>query len=93
MAKAKRVIDEKRLTKGELRRLNALRKSIGPDIGDAAFVKWWEQKQAGGTEVVDPNIAVIEDTLGKVISKLRFPRGGGYQIRRGRGRIIVKRLE
>jgi hypothetical protein len=66
---------------------------IGPDIGDAAFVKWWEQKQAGGTEAVDRNIGVIEDALGKVISKSRFPRSGEYQIRRGRERIIVERLE
>ncbi|MFQ5973874.1 MAG: hypothetical protein ACE5Q3_16225 [Alphaproteobacteria bacterium] len=92
MAKAKYVIDEKQLTKGERRKLNALRKSVGPDIGDAAFVKWWEQKQAGGTEAIDPNVAVIEDALTRVIDKLRFPRGGGYQIRRGRGRIIVERL-
>lgn len=93
MVKTKQGIDEKQLTKGELRKLNALRKSIGTDIGEAAFVKWWQQKQAGGTEVVDPNITVIEDALGKVIGKLRFPRGGGYQIRRGRGRIIVERIE
>ncbi len=42
------------------------------DIGDAAFMKWWEQKHAGGEEAVDPTVAVIEDALGKVMHKLKF---------------------
>ena len=91
MPRRKFVIDEKALSKGELRKLNALRKSIGPELAEDAFAKWYQQKDTG-TSVGDPNVEVIETALGKVIDKLRFPRGGGYQVRRGRGRIIVEPL-
>ncbi len=33
-------IDESSLTKGHIRKLNALRKSIGNDLADEAFGKW-----------------------------------------------------
>ena len=36
------IIDEEKLTKGEIRKLNALRKSIGENIGEEAFMKWYE---------------------------------------------------
>ena len=34
------MIDEKALTKGQHRKLNALRKSVGDKIGDVAFSEW-----------------------------------------------------
>ena len=37
---AKSEITEADLTKGQLRKLNALRKSVGPDIGERAFAQW-----------------------------------------------------
>jgi hypothetical protein len=33
-------IDESTLTKGHVRKLNALRKSVGDDIAEDAFGKW-----------------------------------------------------
>ena len=33
-------IDQSTLTKGQVRKLNALRKSVGNDIGEKAFGKW-----------------------------------------------------
>ena len=33
-------IDESALTKGQLRKLNVLRKSVGPEIGERAFAEW-----------------------------------------------------
>ena len=33
-------IDESALTKGQLRKLDALRKSVGADIGTRAFAEW-----------------------------------------------------
>ena len=33
-------MDESALTKGQLRKLNALKKSVGDDIGTKAFSKW-----------------------------------------------------
>lgn len=92
MAKARDTIDEKMLTKGELRKLNALRNSVGKEIGEKAFAQWYEQKEAGSTNGADPNITLIEKALTKLTDKLRFPRGGGYHIKRGRGRIIVERV-
>ncbi len=85
-------LDEKALTKGELRKLNALRKSVGEDIGDNAFVEWLRKKPAMMAESEDKNAALIADTLIPLIeqNKLRIPRGG-YLIRRGRGRVIVER--
>ncbi len=37
-------LDEKALTKGELRKLTALRKSVGEDMGDKAFMDWLRKK-------------------------------------------------
>ena len=34
---------EKELSKGELRKLNALRKSLGDDIAEKAFSEWYAQ--------------------------------------------------
>ncbi len=86
-------IDEKALTKGELRKLNALRKSIGEDIGDKAFVEWLRKKPAVIAEPEDKDAALIADTLISLIekNKLQIPRGG-YLVRRGRGRVIVEPL-
>ena len=33
-------IDQTTLNKGQIRKLNALRKSVGNDIADVAFGKW-----------------------------------------------------
>jgi hypothetical protein len=89
MPKKKSAVDEKTLTKGELRKLNALRKSIGNDLGVEAFAKWYTQQEKG-EEVPDPNIALIEDALNPLIKEIRIPRGGAYAVRRGRGRFIVE---
>ncbi len=85
-------LDEKALTKGELRKLNALRNSIGEDIGDKAFVEWLREKPAAVAEFEDKDAALIADTLISLIekNKLQIPRGG-YLVRRGRGRVIVER--
>lgn len=80
------------LTKGELRKLNALRKSVGDEIAEEAFAKWLEaKKQASGEK--DKNAAVIAEALHPLIEKkkLSIPRGG-YLLRRGRGRVIVERV-
>ena len=83
-------VEERKLTKGQLRKLNALRKSLGDEIANEAFTKWLQRESTA--EVVDPNVAVIEDAIGRVINKLRFKRGARYAVRRGRGRIIVEAI-
>ncbi len=84
-------LDEKALTKGELRKLTALRKSIGENVGEKAFVEWLRKKPAKVFAPEDKNAALIADTLIPLIeqNKLRIPRGG-YFIRRGHGRVIVE---
>ena len=83
-------IDETALTKGQLRKLRALRKSLGDEIADRAFVEWLAARPPSGT-ASDANATMIVDTLWPLVQQgtLSLPRGG-YLIRRGRGRIIVE---
>ena len=83
-------IDETALSKGERRKLNALRKSVGDEIGDRAFLEWQSSRPAG-SENEDLHAMRIVDTLWPLVEegRLKIPRGG-YLLRRGRGRIIVE---
>ena len=80
------------MTKGHCRKLNALRKSVGEEIGQQAFATWLSARSAGAKADADTNAQTIVDTLWPLIEEgtLAIPRGG-YLIRRGRGRIIVER--
>ena len=83
------MIDESALTKGQLRKLNALRKSVGNSIADEAFAKWLGQ--AGEGSDADENAEVIADTLWAMIQEGKLSiRRGGYLVRRGRKRVIVE---
>lgn len=92
MARKRNGVDERALTKGELRKLRALKKSIGDELGAEAFIKWYAQEGKGAQEV-DPNVEIIEKALNPLADKLRFPRGSAYAVRRGRGRFIVEPVE
>lgn len=85
-------IDENTLTKGQLRKLNALRKSVGNDIGERAFSEWLEAQTVAVP--ADKNAERIADALWPLIERreLRIPRGG-YIVKRGRGRIVVEPIE
>lgn len=86
------MIDETSLTKGQLRKLNALRKSVGSAIADEAFVKWLDQVTV--TPEVDQNAEVIADALWSLVREGKLSiRRGGYVVRRGRGRVIVEARE
>ncbi len=89
MAKKKKSVDEKALSKGEIRKLNALRKSIGDQLAEEAFSKWLAQSDKGEA-TSDPNVEMLESALTPLLGKLRIPRGSAYAVRRGRGRIIVE---
>ena len=82
-------IDESALTKGQLRKLAALRKSVGDKIGERAFAEWLALQ--GAAQERDGNAAMIVDTLWPMVreGRLTIPRGG-YRIMRGRGRIVVE---
>ena len=83
--------DENTLTKGQRRKLCALRNSVGDDIGERAFAEWLAS-QVDSAAQVDGNATTIVDVLWPLVEQgtLAIPRGG-YLIRRGRGRIIVER--
>jgi hypothetical protein len=87
-------VNESELSKGQLRKLNALRKSLGDDIGNRAFAEWLSSKPDGAATPSDKNARTISEALQPLIEdgKLRIPRGG-YILRRGRGRIIIERPE
>ena len=83
-------IDESALSKGERRKLNALRKSVGAEIGERTFLEWLSSRSTG-SEKEDPNAGTIINTLWPLVEegRLAIPRGG-YLLRRGRVRIIVE---
>jgi hypothetical protein len=85
-------LDEKNLTKGQLRKLTALKKSIGEDLGQRAFAEWLKTIGTEGAGPNDKNAMIITEALTPLIKQkgLRIPRGG-YFLRRGRGRVIVER--
>jgi len=84
-------IDESVLSKGQLRKLNAVRKSFGSEIADKAFAQWLTEQPREIAEPKDMNAALVRKTLEPMVmsNKLKIPRGG-YIVRRGRGRIIVE---
>jgi hypothetical protein len=84
--------NEKDLSKGERRKLNALRKFLGDEIAGKAFAQWLADNGSSSTGGSDPNAEMIAEILSKLAlqDKLRIPHGG-YLVRRGRGRIIVER--
>ena len=83
------MIDEAALTKGQVRKLNTLRKSLGPAIADEAFSKWLAQ--TAEVPETDENAETIAGALWNLVQdgKLMIRRGG-YIVRRGRGRVIVE---
>ena len=60
-------IDESALSKGQVRKLNALRKSVGADIGERAFADWLATHSAGDPE--DRNAVQVADALWPLIGK------------------------
>ncbi len=86
-------LDETELPKGQLRKLNALRKSVGEDIGNRAFRQWLDAQKKGVSRPVDKTAELIEERIADLIKnkKISIPRGG-YLLTRGRGRVILTRV-
>ena len=84
-------IAESTLTKGQLRKLNALKKSVGEEIGTRAFAEWFANQDTRAVSAVDKNADQIKAAIEPLIERgqLRIRRGG-YLVRRGRGRVIVE---
>ncbi len=92
--KPKTKFDESGLSKGQLRKLNALRKSLGDDIANSAFAEWLDTVGLEPLAQEDKNAQLIADALVPLIeqNQLRIPRGG-YILKRGRRRVTVSRPE
>jgi len=80
-------INHSTLTKGQVRKLNALRKSVGNDIADKAFKKWMKTQSKTPKEVLDP----VADALGAALDQFKddktFNLGTkGYCVKRVKGK-------
>ncbi len=84
------MIVEKSLSKGNLRKLTALRKSLGNKIANEAFEKWYAGQKAAEPET-DQNAILLTDVVNKLIKKkpkFSMPQSG-FLITRGRGRVKI----
>ena len=76
-----------KLTKGQVRKLKALRKSLGPKIADPAFSKWLKTQnssKSGGKP--DPVATQLERSLESLASKKINLGTWGYTIKRAKGK-------
>lgn len=81
-------IDKNKLTKGQVRKLNALRKSVGDKLGEEVFGKWLAQQAlAAAAPKRDPVAVKIEEALAGLAGDRSLRLGNyGYTIRRARGK-------
>ena len=80
-------IDQSTLTKGQVRKLNALRKSIGDDIADEAFSKWMKSQSQIPKDVRDPVADALVAALDQFKDDKTFRLGTkGYVVKRSKGK-------
>ena len=80
-------IDQSALTKGQIRKLNALRKSLGNDIAEDAFGKWMITQNKTPKEARDPVADALVAALSNLTSDKSFKLGRkGYVVRRTKGK-------
>ena len=92
------MINESNLTRGQIRKLNALRKSLGDTIAEDAFSKWLKSQVSENKIKVDPVAVKISEILSHLSSdkSLRLGRKG-YAIKRAKGKgasgFVVSKIE
>ena len=80
-------IDHSTLTKGQVRKLNALRKSVGDNIADDAFGKWMKTQSKTPKEVRDPVADALVAALANLQNDKSLKFGNkGYVVKRARGK-------
>ena len=81
-------INEKSLTKGQLRKLNALRKSLGHKIADSAFTQWMKEQPAKViTAKSDPVAEKLMNAVAGLAKDKSFNLGRkGYVVKRAKGK-------
>ena len=90
-------IDESILTKGQIRKLNALRKSVGDDIAENAFGKWMTAQSQTPKDLRDPVADALVAALGQFKDDKTFRLGTkGYVVKRSKGKgasgFIVRKI-
>ena len=78
-----------KLTKGQIRKRNALRKSLGNKIADQAFAKWMKAEKSAAAKKAPKKDAVAEKIAGalKRVAGKKINLGTyGYTIRRAKGK-------
>ena len=80
-------IDHSTLTKGQVRKLNALRKSIGDDIAENAFGKWMTAQTKTPKDARDPVADALVAALDQFKDDKTFRLGTkGYVVKRSKGK-------
>ena len=80
-------IDESKLTKGQVRKLNTLRRWVGDELGEEVFGKWKAQQDAASAPKADAVAKKIEQALAGFVGERPLNLGRyGYTIRRARGK-------
>ena len=80
-------IDQSALTKGQVRKLNALRKSVGDNIAEDAFGKWMKSQSKTPKNVRDPVADALVAALANLTSDKSFRLGTkGYVVKRAKGK-------
>jgi hypothetical protein len=80
-------IDESNLTKGQIRKLNALRKSVGDDIAEDAFSKWMKIQTQTPKDVSDLVADALVAALDEYKDDKTFRLGSkGYVVKRSKGK-------
>ena len=85
------MIDESTLTKGQMRKLTALRKSVGDEIANKAFTEWMKAQDTVGEAVKeDPIAKALLEAVQPAINDLNLGRYG-YTIRKSRAGLTATR--
>ena len=80
-------IDHSILTKGQVRKLNSLRKSVGDNIAENAFGKWMKTQAKTPKEARDPVADALVAALSNLTSDKTFRLGTkGYVVKRAKGK-------
>jgi hypothetical protein len=80
-------IDHTTLTKGQIRKLNALRKSVGDHIAEDAFGKWMKSQSQTPKEVRDAVADALVAALDQFKDDKTFRLGAkGYVVKRSKGK-------
>tara|TARA_B100000676_G_C17965271_1_gene780001 strand:- start:37 stop:312 length:276 start_codon:yes stop_codon:yes gene_type:complete len=91
-------VDTSSLTKGQIRKLNALKKSIGDELGENAFAQWMKTQNKSTSTKPDPVAEKISTALSQFQNDKSFRLGTkGYSIKRAKGRgvsgFVVRRID